>query len=175
MQYRDFFKRGRRVSNTLLLSFIGLAIASLAFLFTRKKGASKIQKQILDILTSGGVSKREALYWVAVSMVETTDFTDPIFVLGNNCFGMKVARNRETTRSGTITSQTETDPDKTFSSYLSVADSVRDLMLYMDATNYPTDFPTLDQFIFFMKGKGYFTMDTAKYLAKARGKLSQLL
>lgn len=159
----------------LPLYLLGFLIALGIFLFTRRgKNLSHNEQVILDTLTEGGVSKRAAMYWLAVSMYETGDFTSRLFKLANNAFGMGVAKDRSTNRSGTIWN-TDGGNMREFSAYSSLKDSVRDLLLYMDYSNYPADFVSPDALVAFMKQKGYFEQALPLYLAGVKSKLDKIL
>jgi uncharacterized FlgJ-related protein len=94
-------------------------------------------------------------YITAQAMHETGVFTSPLFLKYNNAFGMKQPTQRETTSIG-IT-------EGGYASYKSVKDSIKDLGLYFEAKNYPDTFPTVQDYVAFLKSKGYFEATLKSY------------
>jgi len=83
---------------------------------------------------------------------------------------MKVPQRRESLRSGEITIGSNV-----YSSYSSVEDSCRDLLIYLDSMGYPKDFDTLSMQINFMKAKNYFEISAGVYLAGVQACLNKIL
>lgn len=52
-----------------------------------------------------------------------------------------------------------------FATYSSKRSSVEDIVLYMDAMNYPQNFVDLKTFVFYMKDKGYYGISAEAYYA----------
>jgi uncharacterized FlgJ-related protein len=92
--------------------------------------------------------------------METANFTSPLAVKYNNLFGMGVGPAGSTASGVTVR---PSDGQK-FATYTSKADSVDDLVLYMDRLGYPKDFDSVDSLVVFMKSKNYFIEDAAVYL-----------
>ena len=55
------------------------------------------------------------------------------------------------------------DHDMEFAGYNSPGNGLNDLVLYLQDNRYPKSFATLAELIRFMKSKGYFTDDEARY------------
>lgn len=115
------------------------------------------------ILVTAGYSPDMARYWTAVSKLETANYTSRLFREANNLFGMGVPTVRRSLRSGVWTG-IDGGEERQFSAYASTANSVKDLVLYLQSRSYPTTFGSAEQFVNFMRSKGYFESDPQKYL-----------
>lgn len=136
----------------LVLLYLGLRKASASSpgkVISSNPEAKKVQSEIVSILTAAGYSSRMAQNWVRVSAFETGYWTSNLYRTKNNLFGMKQPEIRDTTSAGT-------PGVDTWAVFPSQAESVRDLVLYLKARNYPNDFPSLESQIAFMKEKSYF-------------------
>lgn len=143
---------------------VGLLIALLLFLRGKSSSmGSNPQGTIQSLLTGAGYSDRVARWWTAVSDLETGTWTSKLFRDYNNLFGMKQPLTRFSYSRGASTSPPG------YATFDSQADSVRDLIAYMNQRNYPQDFNTIDDMVAFMKSKQYF--DDPKYLEKVKGRL----
>lgn len=146
---------------TLALLLGGLLILFLAF---RKKATfSGPAATIKSILTGAGYSDRMANWWAAVSNLETGKWTSRLYTVYHNMFGMKQPLLRFTYSRGA------TQSPQGYASFDSDADSVKDLIAYMQHFNYPKDFDSIDAMVSFMKSKGYF--EDPLYLEKVKGRL----
>jgi uncharacterized FlgJ-related protein len=143
---------GRR---TLVPFAVGLLI--LLLLFLRKTSSSQTIK---NRLTRAGYTPDVASWWVAVSKMETADFTSLLAKKFNNLFGMGVGPADSTASGVTVR---PSDGQK-FATYATKADSVDDLILYMKRLGYPKNFDSVDSMVTFMKSKNYFVEDAAVYL-----------
>jgi hypothetical protein len=157
---RTSLKRLATGRGTLALLLGGLLILLLAF---RRKTSSSAANQIKSILKSSGYSDRVATWWVAVSNLETGAWTSKLYKEAHNLFGMKQPLTRFTY------SQGATSSPPGYASFASDADSVKDLVAYMQQRLYPYDFDSIDAMVAFMKSKGYF--EDPLYLEKVKGRL----
>ena len=89
-------------------------------------------------------------------MFETAGATSNLFNTNNNLYGMKHPTQRATTSMGA--------DQRRNARYIDHNSSVTDLILYMDAFNYPKDLNTAPALVNFMKSKGYFEEDLNVYL-----------
>jgi hypothetical protein len=144
---------------------IGLLIA--LYLFLRGKSSSVTgsspQGTIQNLLTAAGYSDRVARWWTAVSDLETGTWTSKLFRDYNNLFGMKQPLTRFSYSRGASASPPG------YATFDSQADSVRDLIAYMNQRNYPSDFNSIDDMVAFMKSKQYF--EDPLYLQKVKTRL----
>ena len=92
----------------------------------------------------------------AVSRHETGNYESHVFKTLNNLFGMRFPRERETTALY--------ESDSKYSVYSSPADSVRDMVLYLDARRYPHSFNSVRDLVTTMKSKGYFEDSLENYV-----------
>lgn len=112
---------------------------------------------IQKILIGNGYSPAMARFFAAVSRHETGNYSSAVFRNYNNLFGMKDAEIRATTN--------RRDQDKTdYAEYVSAADSVRDLVLYLLARDYAFHYDSPRDLVMEMKKKGYFEADFSEYL-----------
>lgn len=183
MALSNSFKNGLSKYGILLMSAIGLLI----LLIVSRKGSKASQPpppimtgspilvgpqprtsdpspEIFTILTNAGYSPEMGIWWSAISKLETGNFTSELFRKANNLFGMGVPSVRRSLRSGEYTASDAGNIRK-FSKYNTTADSVKDLVLYMQSFSYPNTFTTVADLVYFMKSKKYFELDADKYLA----------
>ena len=145
---------GRNTSALLLAGCLMLLL-----LFREKRITSRTMEYdllIQKILTGNGYSPRMARMIAAVSRHETGNYSSAVFREFNNMFGMRFPRVRKTTATH--------ESDSKYSVYSSPADSVRDLVYYLDARRYPFDFATARDLVEEMKRHGYFEDDLENYV-----------
>lgn len=111
---------------------------------------------IQKILRDAGYSPNMARMIAAVARHETGNYTSNVFKTLNNFFGMRFPRERDTTALY--------ESDSKYSVYSSPADSVRDMVLYLDARRYPFNFNSPRPLVEMMKAKGYFEDSIENYL-----------
>lgn len=159
------YKRSGTGRGTSVPWLVGLLILLLLFLRGKSSSAmgSSPQGTIQSLLTTAGYSDRVAHWWTAVSNLETGAWTSKLYKSFHNLFGMKQPKTRFSYSLG------ETLSPKGYASFSSDADSVRDLIAYMDEFNYPKDFNSIDDLVAFMKSKKYF--EDPLYLEKVKGRL----
>jgi flagellum-specific peptidoglycan hydrolase FlgJ len=120
-----------------------------------------VPSTIRSILKKNGFSDRMGTWWVAISNLETGKWTSNLFRSYNNLFGMKQPLSRFTYSLG---------PSPTgYATFATIADSVNDIVAYMNARLYPKDFDSIDDLVAFMKSKGYF--EDPDYLNKVKSRL----
>lgn len=111
---------------------------------------------IQKVLTDHGYSPLMAKYFAAVSRHETGNYTSNVLKSANNLFGMKFPRIRQTTAR---------HEDKSgYAVYSDKADSVRDLVHYLIARDYPRHFVSARSLVSFMKDKAYFEAPLTEYI-----------
>lgn len=158
------YKRSGTGRGTLVPWLVGLLI--LLLLFLRGKSSSAMgspQSTILNLLATAGYSDRVARWWTAVSDLETGTWTSRLYKDYNNLFGMKQPLSRFSYSLGA----SKSPPG--YATFSSNADSVRDLIAYMDEFNYPRDFNSIDDLVAYMKSKKYF--EDPLYLEKVKTRL----
>ena len=107
------------------------------------------------VIAAPELDDRMKAYITAQAMHETGIFTSPLFLKYNNAFGMKMPVQRHTLA---------TQPTPTgYATYNSVEDSIKDLVLYFSAKEYPETFETVGEYVDFAKTKGYFEASLASY------------
>jgi len=145
----------------LPLFLVGLLILFVVFL--RKRTSSRIITEVIN----KSRFKSLAPYWVAVSQLETGNFTSPLFKKNNNGFGFTYTVNdpyNDGWTPGTV-------PEVKWAKYKSLGDSARAIVDYMERKQYPESFPSVTQFVAFMKSKDYFAENEAEYLAGVKSYL----
>jgi len=173
-KYRNSLRGGRIASIILPVLLLGALLLFGIFLFirmTRLPSLNQTQQKIIDTLTAGGMSQRAALFWCAVSMFETGNYTSNVFKLSNNCFGMKVPKYRRSSRSGIF----QASDGQVYSAYSSIEDSALDILYYCKDQNYPMDFQDVSFLVHYMKTKDYFEISESVYLAGVQSMLNRLL
>ena len=142
---------------TLLIALIcavGLLILLRQFLpISRRK--EKPSKQIFRILKKQGLEPAMSRLLVAQAIHETGNFNSRLFLQENNAFGMKVPSIRKTLNVNPKQGQ--------FSTFLSVEDSVKDMLLYLDHFNIPLNVENPFIYAKILKSKNYFEDDTEIY------------
>lgn len=111
-------------------------------------------------------------YWLSIAKMETAGFTSGLYLNGNNPWGMKIPEIRKTTAQGRqygvtgryLAASLRSNPilsnSSAFASYPTLSAGVADILLYMEAMNYPENIPDLLSFVQVMKSKGYFGSET---------------
>lgn len=155
--------------NTLVFALTGFL--AWLFLFHGKKTTSSNQKQLIkQKLTAKGYSDRMGDWWGAISDHETGKWTSRLYRIYHNMFGMTQPSERQTTSIGPVLANDNGNAVK-FASFSDDDSSVDDLILYLQARQYPQDFESLDKLITFMQKKGYFTAPYATYLSSVKSRL----
>jgi len=149
------------IATQLLISVLfalGLLIVLRRFLITNPLKGSP-SKQIFRILKRQGLEPGFAKLLVAQAIHETGNFKSRIFLEQNNAFGMKVPSIRKTLNIAPLTGGMGTG----FSIFLSVEDSVKDMLLYLKHFKIPLDID--DPFIYakILKDKNYYEDDVETY------------
>jgi len=137
-----------------LIFAVGLLILLRQFLITNRRRESP-SKQIFRILKKQGLEPGMSRLLVAQAVHETGNFNSRLFKQENNAFGMKVPSIRKTLNVNPNQGQ--------FSTFLSVEDSVKDMLLYLDHFKIPLNIN--DPFIYakILKDKNYFEDDIETY------------
>lgn len=149
-------KRLRRGVSMSPLLLIGLLIA--LSIFRKKKNISPMEYDLLiqKIITGNGYSDRVGRFFAAVSRHETGNYTSNVLRSANNLFGMKFPNVRKTTA--------RNEDSSGYAVYNSAADSVLDLVLYLDARDYYFDYATSADLVKTMKVKNYFEASLEEYI-----------
>ena len=119
-----------------------------------------ISPEIKRLLTQAGYDSTTAEAFAAVAKFETGNYTSAVFEENNNLFGMRLPRKRPTTATGSNLGHA------VFNSRL---DSIYDLVMWLDYTNFPQDNKNFFQVIREMKKRKYFEANFNDYLARASG------
>ena len=112
-----------------------------------------LKNQIIQTLKANGYDDTTAKSWGAVSQFETGNFTSDIFKNNNNLFGMRLPRVRETTA---------TDSRNNFAVYPDRMHSIWDIVLYLDAVDFPKRNNSYWDVIREMKKRSYFGKQSAE-------------
>ena len=129
-----------------------------------------LQQKIFERLRERGVPADTARMIVAQAVHETGNFTSELWTLGNNAFGMKLPRRRPTLA---IDEGLKVEGDPA-ASFMTVEDSVDDLLLWLDFNSLPINYSTLEDYISAIRRKGYFTDTYIRYLTAVRRRLEKL-
>jgi hypothetical protein len=141
-----------------------LAGALAAFMIFRKKknfSAMEFDLLIQKIIRGNGYSAHMARMIAAVARHESANFTSPLFTAHKNFFGMRPATQR---RHAQDYQTPHEDPKKRYAGFDNHAHSVVDMALYLDARNYPYNFPSVRALVEMMKAKGYFEDNVENYI-----------
>jgi hypothetical protein len=145
------------------LFLLGLLAALLIFLLTRKKAKPQpitvkdpnpeLERGLIKALR-GTNFEQYRNYWLAVSKMETANWTSNLFLNNKNPWGMKQPRVRNTTAlPGT----------GTWAKYNSFEDAAKDILLWMNARKVSADARDLYGFIQAIKKVGYFEEPIEQY------------
>ena len=145
-----------RGANTWPLLLAGLLIAFIVFRKKLNTSTMELDLLIQKILRESGYSPEMARLVAAVSRHETGNYTSHVFKTLNNMFGMRFPRIRQTTALY--------ESDSKYSVYADPSDSVRDMVLYLDARRFPADIDTAFDLVTEMKERGYFEDSFENYL-----------
>lgn len=140
----------------------GLLIVSSAFLIwtkTKKLTREEIDFAIMKYFLAAGFDTQTARNFVAQARHESDSYTSPLFLKSNNLFGMGVPTERQSLRSGEIETA-----EGSRSKYSSVDDSIKDQILWADATNFPEFGLNPESFVDMLQRRGYFTDTYDNYL-----------
>jgi len=114
-------------------------------------------KRIYDEAIKAGFTQACARLVVAQARHETGNYTSPVFRKYNNCFGMRPAVIRDTTRLEQVS-------PSNYAIYASVESSVKDLGLWFKARNVGKAFTTVYSYASALKNKGYFEAELNEYI-----------
>src|SRR6478609_10827242 len=135
------------------LMITGLIIILLLGL--QRKGKMGLKSKFIVLL-----SKYRALlpYIIAQAKHETGGFTSSLYQKENNMFGMNFPTVRPTvaTKGGTYEGMTKAH-------YTSDAESLKDLLLWMDYVKFPVSVKDSDEYASRLKDKSYFGASLASY------------
>lgn len=106
-------------------------------------------------LIEAGFNFIQAQYITAQAAHETDNFQSDIFQKNNNCFGMKLARVRQTTAIG---------ERKGHAVYKGLADCIEDYKIYYQVRKLNTVYSNIGAFVKALKEKAYFEADEETYL-----------
>lgn len=109
----------------------------------------QIQEIILSELQQSGYVYPYSQYWVYVSKMETAGWTSNLFKTNLNLWGMKAPQTRATTA-------LNKGSHDTWAKYSTIRSAAKDIVLYMDALNYPKKISSLQGLIQLMGEKGYY-------------------
>ena len=112
--------------------------------------------------------KKHLVNWIAISKMETDRWTSSIYTLFHNPWGMRPSVKRKHTQLGVQ----ETKNGK-FATYASIDAAARDIVLYMEEFNFPTDEMDLLSFVQYMKSKGYFVEPVDYYYKAVKAQLER--
>jgi len=169
----------------LVLSLVGLLIALVLFLRSRRKETQADQIQDNPEQGTSGADTMDAVrfYNVALdtigdrasepivriitaqAMHETGVFTSPVFMENNNAFGMRQPEKRPTVSIG---------ENRGYAVYESVEDSIRDLILWFDYNKIPVEFNSVGAYTAKIREYSYYEAGYADYTASVKMHLMKL-
>lgn len=165
-------KKSKKPWLILLAFFLMSLLAFTIFLFVAKRKPTKqnqnpdvlpdvepqerqeYAKELVEIFIQGGLSEKEARYWVSVSAHETGGWTSELYNDNVNLFGMKQPSERQTTSKGELNG---------YASYSDDEQSVKDILLWIHAREFGAEHESLRKFTSAMKSKGYYEADYMEY------------
>ena len=137
----------------LLPAFLVLLI--IIYLVSKFQKKVTTQDKIINTLTANGLNPITAIFAFCQAAHETGNFTSPLFLANNNCFGMKMPVIRPTTA----------DKESLgYAHYKSIEDSAKDFYLYYKYVNLPSGLQTLNQYVTGLYNKGYFEAPLQEYI-----------
>lgn len=151
-------KNSKNISRTRNI-LAGLLLGSLMlFLLSFKRFRSGTRQISSDLTSIIHGSKFAALYpyIVAMAKYETANFTSRVYTAYNNLFGMKQATaRRQLGRS---------IPETPYRVYEDPAQSLEDFLIYLDYVNFPVSVENVEDYIYQLKKRSYFTDSEQNYL-----------
>jgi len=134
---------------------VGLAVLLVSFVTIRRLIGKTMFNQVRDFMVRAGIRLDTANYIAAQSGHETGNFLSKIFRENNNLFGMKLALIRPTRATGKKYGH---------ASYDTVEDSMEDYLLWANFVDMPRSFRDPEEFVLWLKLKGYFEAPIEEYL-----------
>lgn len=117
-----------------------------------------LPSEIKRILRQAGYDDTIANGFAAVSKFETGNFSSAVFKENNNLFGMRLPRKRSTTA---------TSSNLGHAVYNNRLDSIYDLVLWLDYTNFPKAAKNFYGVVREMNNRNYFEVDFDTYYSRA--------
>jgi len=145
--------------NGLLIVSAVTPIAALRLLPVKALPKKLISGLIYIRVRETGASNLTSKMVVAQSKLETAGYTSNLAKNFNNLFGMRPAQKRKVHYQGI-----ENTVNGEFAAYSSAYNSITDYLALVKSNNMPKDFANTDEFVIWLKSKGYFTETTANYL-----------
>ena len=94
-------------------------------------------------------------YVIAQSKLESENYESSLYKRANNAFGMRIPEIRKSLRIG---------EDNNYSVYPDVGTSLKDLILYFEAVNFPLSVESPEEYAYQLKIRGYYTASYDNYL-----------
>jgi len=144
---KKVFDKSLTQSLILLAFAIGLLMLFRQFLLISRRKEKPLQA-IFKILREQGLEPSMIRLLQAQAIHETGNFTSRLFLENNNVFGMKIPSIRKTLNVAPA--------NEIFSQFVSVGDSVKDMLLYLDHFSIPLNLA--DPFLYaqVLKDKNYY-------------------
>jgi hypothetical protein len=138
-----------------LLSWPGyLVLFIIIYLMLKSLKKPTIQSRIISTLLGNGIDPITAQFVFCQAAHETGNFTSPLFFSNNNCFGMKPP-----------TQYVIAIGEKFgYADYATIEDSVRAMVMYLQAHGLASGLQTIDQYVTALHNKGYFEAPLQEYL-----------
>lgn len=122
---------------------------------TRMTSLNKIAANVYGLLLDNGFDPDTAKILTAQAAHETGNFTSIIFRENNNCFGMKLPKQRKTLATG---------ENRGHAVFSSIIDSVGDFWLWYKSAGLPDYWNDIETYIKSLKMRGYFEDNQDNYL-----------
>jgi|WetSurMetagenome_2_1015567.scaffolds.fasta_scaffold289973_3 uncharacterized FlgJ-related protein len=117
---------------------------------------SLTDKRVYNAAIAFGFERECANLVVAQARHETGNYTSKVYIQNKNCFGMRPAHKRTTTR---IQTEKETD----YAVYETIENSVHDLAYWFSYNGLPKDYRTVEDYAEAIRSKGYFEASLNEY------------
>ena len=152
--------------NTSALFVAGLLTLLLLFRVRKNISAMEYDLLIQKILQGEGYSPEMSRMLAAVARHESANYSSPLFLNHKNFFGMKAAQKQlKPGAPGRPELQDYVAPGEMgYAGFNRAANSVRDMVLYLDYVGAPMHFDSAGALVTFMKSKGYFEAPLSEYI-----------
>jgi hypothetical protein len=164
-------KKSKKPYLILLGFFLMLLLAFMTFLYVAKRKPKQTSnpdatpdiepnerqeyaKELVELFIQSGLSDKEAKYWTALSAHETAGWTSELYNDNINLFGMKQPAERQTTSKGELNG---------YASYSDDEASIKDIILWIQAREFPIEHESLRKFTSELKAKKYYEADYMQY------------
>lgn len=151
------------------LLFLVLLLSKMLKVKIQVKGVPTNLLQAMERALANTPYRKQLTNWLAISKMETGGFKSSLYTLINNPWGMRPSTVRRHAQSGVYDSPTNGQ----FARYASLEKAAEDILLYMQARQWPTEELDLYSFVSLMKAKGYFVEPIDYYYKAVKASLEK--